>query len=734
MSTFISVTLLLAKSAQSVPLMSAKDPNYFKPTGPSEPPYTPGPDTRGTVGLLVSSILTLVLCVYTAIHLNVCDERKVRIRLRLCNINGPEFRLSRESLYKFCWILIALFAPEFVLYSAYNQWQAARKLCKEVKEYGGSSYSDSFSKIYALGSGFLERAERILISRHQDESSTGESTKSGDEALFRGAPTSPSRHNPNSQLETIQPPSNLDMADTEALFPETASPPVTPQATIPDNNLNSNTESSSAGLGSEWSDITMVSAFFIVMGGFAIKSPKSDVLRCIVDRETAKDRIVLALKPKGFLELLREGYLQDPGILNTADIEDRSKSDSFAKFIVCLQALWMVFGALARKYNGLPITLLELNVIMHVIIALVVYALWFEKPQAVKRPSVLELSDPYSSSETLVPHLRFHLLATFYNHFLFKGYRSEYVTGSHWISQKGLSVDFTPCGESEGVNNSINNLTLSVAEKYKKQVNIYASEHPYTSRVGFRVYPTEASEVELRFDIATSLSLDTNACDELEEFFLTMLRLSSKRRITAGKEPRKRYVSFKEVSYSVSHSETKVDFSQVLFKTSADPPNLQIALKEDSDHFAFFLFLITLSLLYAAPHLSVWNSHFPSHLERYLWRASCIMIPGCTIVLFMGYLIYKFKRTFRPALDLINAFLQSRNCISVMCRWFFSEELLLFCGLIFMYTLFPLLVALFLSFVLARLFIVVESFISIRSLPEGSMQQVRWMNFIPHIS
>ena len=40
---------------------------------------------------------------------------------------------------------------------------------------------------------------------------------------------------------------------------------------------------------------------------------------------------------------------------------------------------------------------------------------------------------------------------------------------------------------------------------------------------------------------------------------------------------------------------------------------------------------------------------------------------------------------------------------------------------------------LFLLFFFARLFIVVEAFISIRSLPVGAYDTVNWINFLPHI-
>jgi hypothetical protein len=76
------------------------------------PAWVPGPQYRGTWGVLYSCTLTLGLCVYTAIHLNI-----------------PAYGESRFSIYrrKTKWVLITLIAPEFVLYTAWWQWNRARQ-------------------------------------------------------------------------------------------------------------------------------------------------------------------------------------------------------------------------------------------------------------------------------------------------------------------------------------------------------------------------------------------------------------------------------------------------------------------------------------------------------------------------------------------------------------------------------------------------------------------------------
>lgn len=71
---------------------------------------------RGTFGLLFSCILTLFICVYTVLHLNV----------------SPGVSRVSLSLQKFLWALVGIFAPELIVYIAWRQWQSAKELTREI--------------------------------------------------------------------------------------------------------------------------------------------------------------------------------------------------------------------------------------------------------------------------------------------------------------------------------------------------------------------------------------------------------------------------------------------------------------------------------------------------------------------------------------------------------------------------------------------------------------------------
>ncbi|KAJ9602789.1 hypothetical protein H2200_012569 [Cladophialophora chaetospira] len=72
--------------------------------------WIPEPETRGTWGLLYSCIFTLSLCVYSAIHINVPARGE-----------SGNTRFWR----KVKWVIIAIFAPEIALYSAWQQYYIA---------------------------------------------------------------------------------------------------------------------------------------------------------------------------------------------------------------------------------------------------------------------------------------------------------------------------------------------------------------------------------------------------------------------------------------------------------------------------------------------------------------------------------------------------------------------------------------------------------------------------------
>ena len=78
------------------------------------------PDGRGTWGLIQTCLLTLFLCVYTAVHLNVLPHQSKKQSF---------FRRIRATL-------LACVAPEFMLVYAMYQWSLAKQLQSQLNRLG----------------------------------------------------------------------------------------------------------------------------------------------------------------------------------------------------------------------------------------------------------------------------------------------------------------------------------------------------------------------------------------------------------------------------------------------------------------------------------------------------------------------------------------------------------------------------------------------------------------------
>ena len=76
------------------------------------------PNGRGTFSTLSSCIITLTLCVWVAVHLNVPEEHTSVIQR------------YETTLY---WVLMGVLAPELVVYLAWTQWFTAKALTAQIR-------------------------------------------------------------------------------------------------------------------------------------------------------------------------------------------------------------------------------------------------------------------------------------------------------------------------------------------------------------------------------------------------------------------------------------------------------------------------------------------------------------------------------------------------------------------------------------------------------------------------
>jgi hypothetical protein len=101
------------------------------------------PNGRGTFSILKSCIITLALCIYTALHLNI-----------------PPGNATPVSLFirKLGWIFVGIFAPEIIVYVAWGQKQRVKALSRDLAEIFAKKVSCDFgySSIKNLTNKFLK--------------------------------------------------------------------------------------------------------------------------------------------------------------------------------------------------------------------------------------------------------------------------------------------------------------------------------------------------------------------------------------------------------------------------------------------------------------------------------------------------------------------------------------------------------------------------------------------------
>lgn len=144
--------------------------------------------------------------------------------------------------------------------------------------------------------------------------------------------------------------------------------------------------------------------------------------------------------------------------------------------------------------------------------------------------------------------------------------------------------------------------------------------------------------------------------------------------------------------------------------------------------------LVLLSMLYGGMHAVAWNSHLPTTAERSLWRISSIVAGSCVPTCL---LLWHCTRSLGNWLENVGQRLQQRSMlwpapqkrIGYRLGNFLEVngvEMVIIPAVIFVITA-------AVAFFLGRIFLLVESFLSLRSLPKGSFDTVSWSSYWAHL-
>jgi hypothetical protein len=291
------------------------------------------PQTRGTFDLLLSCLMTLSLCAWTAYHPNVRS-------------GASEFQRFKHRAF---WMCVAILFPELVLYCAWSQWWTARRFLKWINSLGDSAHDEELA--------FKKHGHRWLTKKHcaccceangaPDREARNDSDLCLDILFSEGGPHSPLQ---SEEEETT---------GTEATISDVPCIPLDPPSPI---------NPSKVRRTAKW---TMQQAFFALSGGFAID----------LSAFSPQGSVTLTLNGLKFLALLGILPMETP-----ETVADKSKADYVAKVLVCCQAGWFLIQCIARLAQNLPVSLLELHVLAHVLCAFCMYLVWIQKPYDVGSP------------------------------------------------------------------------------------------------------------------------------------------------------------------------------------------------------------------------------------------------------------------------------------------------------------------------------------------------------------
>lgn len=427
----------------------------------------------------------------------------------------------------------------------------------------------------------------------------------------------------------------------------------------------------------------MRTAFYAIMGGFAIDIPSSFPHHAHLFPNT--DRLTLTATGYDLLARLNLAPHIAP-----EDIDDKNKTDVMAKMIVIIQAGWMLVQTVGRKAAGLPLTLLEVHTVAHVVCALALYGIWWDKPRQVGAPTKVD----FVGNESRILELIILLyLASGVSQGEQKGLVNRIL--HPWDLQRGELAHLDLVENSKAMTEKLSRsgTPLSRQKRYFVDQPIWGSRRtrrqPPTSEDGADDLRTQRRRLALE-------ALENNPL--LQDLF----------------EPKSRRRAGRATSPTTNHT--------LVLRTLGDylqphAPNFELrstGLISLSLPRAVSLPITSVlwlsSMVYGAIHLAAWKYFFPTTIESFLWRVSSAWVTTCSSLCLVVHLL---------GVSDWNAVVMFQSVFRLI-RWAHRV----------VDTLVKVLVVLY---VLARGFLVVEAFVSLRRVPRGVYNEVQWMDIIPHL-
>jgi len=380
-------------------------------------------------------------------------------------------------------------------------------------------------------------------------------------------------------------------------------------------------------------------------------------------------------------------------------IGDLSKSDWMGRVFFLVQSGWMIIQTTARYFSQLPITLLELHAALHVAVAALQYIVWWRKP-----------IDMVVMTPLSLPYRNFDMGKT-------KDLTNHTALDSHYpillgpISDTSSQTHSTPTSAPL----SQHRHTQTQFQGHNSAASV-TQQHTGSSEGGHDQLLAEGGG-DAHPDVFTvriqgwwSGLLEIEDSGQLSKDYLTS-------QSTLGKEGSKHIAGI-----SIPHN----PFHGIVLAIA------RLTLTWQRWPFKALLWFCT-CLIYSIVHLAAWHWHFPTHVEKVAWHWCTTFTTASLIALSILALLASLYRSLRlwgyqwrkqsPTKDTLADILTDIVCSDFLLGVYRHGVRLT--GLSIAIGVVP--------WLLARLYIFVESVISIRSVEKRGYDTVRWTGFIPHI-
>lgn len=132
---------------------------------------------------------------------------------------------------------------------------------------------------------------------------------------------------------------------------------------------------------------TLVHGYYANQGGFLLHGG----IETDAQAKNPQAVLPLAINSAQLSYLLKEGLISAQPPIGDEQIENKGKSDSFAKASALLQFVWLIAQLITRKVQGHHSSQLEIMALSFATSSIITYALWFEKPQNIETSTDIAL-------------------------------------------------------------------------------------------------------------------------------------------------------------------------------------------------------------------------------------------------------------------------------------------------------------------------------------------------------